>query len=181
MGNEFGPLFDLAWKLLLVLGLVVLSTRALKWLSSPSLAPDSLLKIRARLPVGPQQTLVLVAVGRKRILVGQTSQQLTLLAELTEDDLPAEPDASSAGDGRSPRTRALLDVLSFTGRRQPGPGSSDDLARSRRLAGSDEPFLSRFQRALLAAARGEASTSVHVPESSADFAADRRSVKGSVE
>ncbi|MGH2458594.1 MAG: FliO/MopB family protein [Chloroflexota bacterium] len=154
MGNEFGPLFDLAWKLLLVIGLAVLSTRALKWLSNPSVAPDSLLKILARLPIGPQQTLVLAAVGKKRILIGQTAQQLTLLAELAEDDLPAEAESSS-GVPRASGPKMLLDVLAFTGRRPSGVGSPDDLSGGPAVLAPEEPFRTRFQRALAAVARGE--------------------------
>lgn len=153
LGNEFGPLFDLAWKLLLVLGLAVLSTRALKWLSNPSVAPDSLLKVLARLPIGPQQTLVLVAVGKKRLLVGQTAQQITLLAELAEDDLPAEEENPADGP-RPARTKTLMDVLSFTGRR-PRAGVRDDFTSQQASLAPDEPFRTRFQRALATVARGE--------------------------
>lgn len=88
MGNELSIVFDLGWKLLLVLILAFLSTRLLRWLSSPTLAPASVLTILARQPIGAQQTLLLVAVGKKRLLLGQTPRQITLLAEIAESDLP---------------------------------------------------------------------------------------------
>lgn len=146
MGNEFSVFFDLAWKLLLVLGLAVLAMRALKWLSSPSMAPESLLKILARLPIGPQQTLVLVAVGKKRILVGQTSQQLTLLAELAAEDLPSEDDGLPAPTPGSPRPKILQNLFSFT--RRP-----DVLGRVDRP--SEDRFHIRLQQALATAARSQ--------------------------
>lgn len=112
MDNELGTLIDLTWKLLLVLGLAVLATRALRWLSIPTRAPDRLLRVIARLPIGPQQSLVLIAVGRRRLLVGQSTQQLTLLAELGEEDLAlladAPPDASRPGT-LTDRIRAYLE------------------------------------------------------------------------
>ena len=154
MGNEFGPLFDLAWKLLLVLGLAVLSTRALKWLGNPAVAPDSVLRALARLPIGPQQTLVLVAVGKKRLLIGQTAQQITLLAELSDEDLAAEGE-NPEGSPRSPRPKTLMDILSFTGRRPPRSDFPDDFTGRKAVLASDEPFLARFQRALAVVARGE--------------------------
>lgn len=97
MSGDLGALLDLSWKLLLVLGLAVLATRALRWMSSPSMAPSSVLKLVARLPVGPQQSITLLAVGSKRIVVGVTAQQITLLAELTSDDLPADPAGVTMG------------------------------------------------------------------------------------
>jgi len=85
--SDLGTILDLSWKLLLVLGLAVLAIRALRWLSNPQMAPDSVLKLVVRLPVGPQQSLLLVAVGKKRLLVGQSPQQLVFLSELAEEDL----------------------------------------------------------------------------------------------
>ena len=99
----------MTWKLLLVLGLAVLAARAVRWLSSPGLAPDSLLRVLARLPVGPQQTLILVVVGKKRLLVGQSSQQLTLLTELAEEDLVITSEDRPSQTGRAWRQRNPFD------------------------------------------------------------------------
>ena len=93
MDDNLGTLVDLTWKLLLVLALAVLAARALRWLSHPAGAPETLLRVVARLPIGPQQSLLLIAVGKKRLLVGQSAQQLTLLAELADEDLPVLADA----------------------------------------------------------------------------------------
>lgn len=111
LGTDFGYFFDLTWKLLLVLGLAVLAIRGLKWLSTPALAPASLLKVLARLPIGPQQSLVLVSVGKKRILVGQTAQQITLLADLAADDLDVELDGAIEPPHRGPGQRTLSNLL----------------------------------------------------------------------
>lgn len=88
MTNDLGAILDLTWKLLLVLGLAVLATRALRWIGNPTAAPDAHLKILARLGVGAQQSVILVGIGSKRLVLGVTSQQISVLAELTADELP---------------------------------------------------------------------------------------------
>ena len=110
MGNELVAIFDISWKLLLVLGLAVLATRGLRWLSTPAHGAPSPLKVVARLPIGPQQAIVLIAVGPRRLLIGQTPQQITLLGEVGADEL-ADVDASGgphvAQSGLPPTIPAL--------------------------------------------------------------------------
>jgi flagellar biogenesis protein FliO len=97
--SDVGTILDLSWKLLLVLGLAVLAMRALRWLSNPPTRSDSALKLLVRLPIGPQQSLLLVAVGKKRILIGQSPQQVVLLSELALEDLAGEDEDLDAGGG----------------------------------------------------------------------------------
>ncbi len=133
MGSDVGTLLDLGWKLLLVLGLAVVAMRALRWLSSPVLNPDGPLKVVARLPIGPQQTVVVVSVGSKRLLLGQSPNQLTLLTELDAADLAtafaplhvASPGRSFVVGGRTlrlgelpPTIEMIFDLLSKARRSQ---------------------------------------------------------------
>ena len=106
--SDLGTILDLSWKLLLVLGLAVLAIRALRWLSNPQTAATSVLKLVVRLPVGPQQSLLLVAVGKTRLLVGQSSQQLAFLCELAPEDL-VDADLDSNGLATPTRQGGPLD------------------------------------------------------------------------
>jgi flagellar biosynthetic protein FliO len=47
--------------------------------------------------LGPGRALHLVGVGSKTLLLGATSQQVSLLAELDPEDLEVEPDRSDSG------------------------------------------------------------------------------------
>lgn len=143
MGNELAVLLDLAWKLLLVLALAFLATRLLRWLSSPTLTATSLLAILARQPIGAQQALLLVAVGKKRLLLGQTARQITLLAEIDADDLLAPDDAergSPAAGGRRGWTGRLF-------RGSSSPGGPTDAAPE--AGASDHLFATWLHRAVL--------------------------------
>ena len=102
MFADLGAAFDLIWKLLLVLGLAVIATRGLRWLSAPQTGPNSPVRMIARLPVGPQQTVVLVAVGSRRLLIGQSPQQLTVLADLAGEDLDAALSAATESAASDP-------------------------------------------------------------------------------
>jgi|GEM_PF-3770551 len=93
---DVGAIFDLTWKLLLVLGLAILATRALRWLSTPGSAAGGALDILGRVAVGPQQSVVLLRVGKRRLLIGHTSQQITLLADLSADDLAIDENAEQS-------------------------------------------------------------------------------------
>lgn len=167
MGNELGQMFDLAWKLLLVLGLAVLALRGLRWLSSPAVGSKSPLQMLSRLPVGPQQAVVLIAVGKKRLLLGQSPQQVTLLAELSEEDLVnAEVDQSSHVP-QPPTALARLALLSSwqrirsnSNRGGPEPAKSNDGPE----ANQSDSFLLGLQRVLTASRRNETTAMSLPPE-----------------
>lgn len=93
MNTDLGTILDLTWKLLLVLGLAVLAMRGLRWLSTPNPGAASSMRVLGRVGLGSQQSLVLLSVGSKRLVLGVTPQQITLLTELSPADLPeAAPD-----------------------------------------------------------------------------------------
>ncbi|MBX6771197.1 MAG: flagellar biosynthetic protein FliO [Chloroflexi bacterium] len=143
MGNELAVLLDLAWKLLLVLALAFLATRLLRWLSSPTLTATSLLAILARQPIGAQQALLLVAVGKKRLLLGQTARQITLLAEIDAEDLLAL-DSSERGGTAAGGRRGWPRWL-FPG--SPSPGGPTDAAPG--TGTPDHLFVTWLHRAVI--------------------------------
>lgn len=93
--TEFQPLpwwtlaGDVAFKLLIVLGLFFLAVRLLKPLASGASAgaPQGLVNVLGTMALGPQRQLYLLEVGDKVILVGATSQQLSALGEITDPDV----------------------------------------------------------------------------------------------
>src|SRR5258708_33117771 len=100
MGTDVASLLDLGWKLLVVLGLAVVAMRALRWLSSPTLNGNTLLRVVSRLPIGPQQSVLIVAAGRKTLLIGQSPNALTVLAELDPEMTDAKSDSHPSDGSR---------------------------------------------------------------------------------
>jgi flagellar biogenesis protein FliO len=52
-------------------------------------APGGFIEVLGRRPLGGRQELVLVAIGKRVVLVGSTREALTTLGEFTRDDVPA--------------------------------------------------------------------------------------------
>ncbi len=52
-------------------------------------APGGSIEVLGRRPLGGRQELVLVAIGKRVVLVGSTREALTTLGEFTRDDVPA--------------------------------------------------------------------------------------------
>jgi flagellar biogenesis protein FliO len=134
MGDNVGALLDLAWKLALVLGLAVLALRALRWLSTPT-ASRGPLTLLARVPTGPQQALLLVGLGERLLLIGQSPQQLSLLCELTSGELglaPGAPGPSRRAANPTPGTNvgALSKRLAELVRSRSGSGWSGPVDRT---------------------------------------------------
>lgn len=82
-----------------VLLLVVLSIPLVLWLVRrlsqwPGNRTGGMLSMPATLPVGPREQIAIVKAGERVLLVGITSQQIQLLAEL--DGLPEVPPASGS-------------------------------------------------------------------------------------
>jgi flagellar biogenesis protein FliO len=102
-----GPdLFDLGAKTLLVLVLLFATLRVLRRVqgAGPAKGTGQLTVLESR-PLGPKTQLHLVAVGDRRIVIGQSPSGLVALGELDAAELPA------AEPVRDPWSRAdLLDV-----------------------------------------------------------------------
>lgn len=81
--------------LVLVLGCIVLVAWLLKRSNSFHTAASGQLKILAGLPLGTRERAVLVQVGDKQLLLGVTSQQVTLLHTL---ETPLTTEQPTQGD-----------------------------------------------------------------------------------
>jgi flagellar protein FliO/FliZ len=81
--------------LVLVLGCIVLVAWLLKRTNSFHTAASGQLKVIAGLPLGTRERAVLIQVGEKQLLLGVTSQQVSLLHTL---DTPLNTDQPAQGD-----------------------------------------------------------------------------------
>jgi flagellar biogenesis protein FliO len=84
-----GQAVSLAWRLGLVAIIIGVSIVGLRWWGKKTSGPRSttgFLKVVDTLAVGNGRTIHLVALGDRVIAVGATTQQLTLLNELTDDE-----------------------------------------------------------------------------------------------
>jgi flagellar protein FliO/FliZ len=81
--------------LVLVLGCIVLVAWLLKRSNSFHTAASGQLKVIAGLPLGTRERAVLVQVGDKQLLLGVTSQQISLLHTL---DTPITTEQPAQGD-----------------------------------------------------------------------------------
>ncbi|KAA0237154.1 hypothetical protein EDM76_06960 [bacterium] len=102
-----GDIVSLGLRLGLVAVIIAASIFALRWWGRKTLGPKSasgFLRVVDTLAVGNGRTIHLVALGQRVIAVGATAQQLSYLAELTDDEshsvletLPRPTDQSVAG------------------------------------------------------------------------------------
>jgi flagellar protein FliO/FliZ len=65
------------------------------------------LRVESRMALGPKKALIVVRFLNKRLLLGVTDQQITLLTELTDDD-DTDCDAPAAAKDRAAAFRAAL-------------------------------------------------------------------------
>ena len=87
-------------KMLLGLALVISAIFALAWLSRRlNMMPGTSqqLKIESSLSVGNKEKILIVEVENQRLLLGVTSQQISLLQQLSPDDSPQSQAAATAG------------------------------------------------------------------------------------
>lgn len=87
-GQDEGPWWSLTLEMLLKLGLVIVLIYLSAWALRRFLlrgrlwtGTQGVLTVLEMLPLGPQRTLYLVAVGPKLLVIGATGQHLTTLAE----------------------------------------------------------------------------------------------------
>jgi flagellar biogenesis protein FliO len=84
-----GQAFSLAWRLALVIIIIAVSIVGLRWWGKRTSGPRSttgFLKVVDTLAISNGRMIHLVALGDRVIAVGATTQQLTLLNELTDDE-----------------------------------------------------------------------------------------------
>lgn len=95
-----------AWPLLVVLGAIALAAFiARRWLPQTRLGASGggPIRILARQPVSPKQSLCLVRVGRSVLLVGVSPERIETLTTITDPDAAAE----LVGAAESQRTGSL--------------------------------------------------------------------------
>lgn len=84
-----GELVSLAWRLALVVIIIAVSIVGLRWWGRRAVGPRSttgFLRVIDTLAISNGRSIHLVALGDRVIAVGATTQQLTLLNELSEDE-----------------------------------------------------------------------------------------------
>jgi len=78
----------ICYSLALVLGLVVLLRWGARWVfpSTMMARRSGAIRLLARTPLGPKQQVMLIAVGRRVLVVADNGQQMTRLTEITESE-----------------------------------------------------------------------------------------------
>ncbi len=133
-----------AWRtigaLAAVIGLIVLLRSAMVRFGGPlgrAKAPSGVIAVLGRFPLSRGQTLLLLKVDRRILLVAQTSQGLSTLSEITDAEQVAslvERITNDRGDSFSRQfERLVTPVRTEPGEDEPSP-TVIDLTRSRRVS-----------------------------------------------
>lgn len=99
--KEFKPLSKLPLVIFWLVIVSLMSTVTLKYLGTKGILRGTfnkkhLIKILERQVVGPKQTILLIHAAGKYLLIGQTDQSFTTLAELASDQLNLEEQEEKA-------------------------------------------------------------------------------------
>ena len=94
LDSGLGSLISLIWLLVCVLVIVVLAYLFTKYVAGRGgtlgvSGGSERFKVLARLPLGREQSAVLVKAGEKYLLLGVTASQITVLKELTQEEAEA--------------------------------------------------------------------------------------------
>lgn len=97
MPDQLKDIGTILFAIITLVGVLVLAYLTTRWLSSSSLGRrgKGIIEILDRQPAAQDKSLLVVRVGKKILLVGVSSQNITKLTELDEDDVSA---ASSPSD-----------------------------------------------------------------------------------
>ena len=92
--DGLGSLFSLIWMLVCVLAVVILAYLFTRYVAGRGgtlgvSGGSERFKVLARLPLGREQSAVLVKAGEKYLLLGVTSSEITVLKELTAEEAEA--------------------------------------------------------------------------------------------
>ena len=113
-----GELVSLAWRLGLVALVIAGAVLALRWWGRKASSPRSItgfVRVIDTMALSNGRTLHLVALGGRVIVVGATTQQLTLLSELSEDESAEVLGEAETQDERSVGAFAEELMRSFRG------------------------------------------------------------------
>ena len=97
MPDQLKDIGTILFAIITLVGVLVLAYLTTRWLSSSSLGRrgKGIIEILDRQPAAQDKSLLVVRVGKKILFVGVSSQNITKLTELDEDDISA---ASSPSD-----------------------------------------------------------------------------------
>jgi flagellar biogenesis protein FliO len=110
--NWFGDIVDVLIKLVVVLGVLYLCLRGLRYLNNKSRAATSAgspVKVLYSTSLAQHQNLYLVELGDKVLLLGGTSNQIGLLSEIADKDLIAALHSSAASPSQPSSFATYLD------------------------------------------------------------------------
>jgi flagellar protein FliO/FliZ len=112
-GNDVATAARSLLAVLVVLGLIALCAWLVRRGAFGSLGRKgpSAMRIETALPLGERRSLMLVSVEGRRLLLGLTPQQVTMVTELTSAGEPASPRPHS-GEGGTPAAASFADSLS---------------------------------------------------------------------
>ena len=85
--NNAGTIFDLLWKLALVLGLIYATVVGLRWFGNRTrraVMGDSSINVLEKTPLAQNKELYLIDVADRVLLLGATSTSMNLLTEITD-------------------------------------------------------------------------------------------------
>ncbi|MCH5347881.1 MAG: flagellar biosynthetic protein FliO [Oscillospiraceae bacterium] len=98
----FGEVFTVICALLGIIGLMFLAFYAARWLNKRfniggfSASGQKTVRILEYIAIAQDKQLMIVAIGKKIMLLGVTANSVNKICDLDEDDLiPADPDPSS--------------------------------------------------------------------------------------
>lgn len=98
----FGEVFTVICALLGIIGLMFLAFYAARWLNKRfniggfSASGQKTVRILEYIAIAQDKQLMIVAIGKKIMLLGVTANSVNKICDLDEDDLiPADPDSSS--------------------------------------------------------------------------------------
>ena len=107
----------------LVLSLIVLGTIGIRKFAPQyfaKMAPERSLKLLETLPMGERRSIAVIEIDEKRLLIGNTPNQITLLATLGESSyLRGEQEAATAGLESQPPAPSFKNLYEFE---KNGPG-----------------------------------------------------------
>ena len=118
-----GELVSLAWRLGLVALVIAVAVLGLRWWGRKASSPRSItgfVRVIDTMALSNGRTLHLVALGGRVIVVGATTQQLTLLSELSAEESDEVLSGASGSEERTVGAFAEELLRSFRGERAPG-------------------------------------------------------------
>lgn len=96
-----------------VLALIVVMRFVLKRFFPNAISPKSIhsMRVISRLPLNPKQQLLLVQVGRRMVVVGNSGTQLSPISEITDPDEVAQLMGQLSDEQRAPELKSFVNLF----------------------------------------------------------------------